>query len=81
MTFVLTALSLETLAEINLTEGRAGRGTITFGPIPPITWGKRGNIWMSRASYGPPCFVGIQDARAVYGQIQQAQHAAMQRDE
>jgi hypothetical protein len=65
-----TALNLDRLPELQMTEHADGRGTILFGQ--PI-WG-RGNAWW----YGTPAldpmpqFIAIPDARSVFDQIQRA---------
>jgi hypothetical protein len=68
------SLYLEGLAEMNVSERRSGRGTITFGratsPWWPSPWGFTGfNAAM------PPAFEAIKNCRAVTTLIREAQRA------
>jgi hypothetical protein len=70
----LRALNLRTLADVQLSVSRNGRGTLTFGsnshPFAP--WS---SIWPGSGRYAAPAFEGIEQPRAVYEQI----HAAQER--
>jgi hypothetical protein len=64
-----TALSLDQLADASLSEGRAGRGTIHFGP-QTASWGRQ-NTWMPWLDRTPQ-FFRIENAGSVFQQIQEA---------
>lgn len=68
----LTALSLNRLPETSLVEGANGRGTIRLGrPMPYYGLGYGYSSWTP--SLDPtPAFLGIEDARSVFEQIQSA---------
>ena len=70
------SLSLGTLSDVTLTEGRNGKGTITFGPQGPFgsAFG-RTSSWPG-AQPQSPRFDLIDDAKAVYEKIRSAQRAA-----
>ena len=69
-----TEMALDTLPSTTLSEGRAGLGTITFGPQPPYAvppgWPTIG-MW----TRGPQ-FVAIRDASRVLAVVRQAREAA-----
>jgi hypothetical protein len=68
-----TALNLDRLPEISLSESANGRGTIRFGPQAQW-WSGRGNnmsAW-SPALDPTPQFIAIENARSVFDQIQHA---------
>jgi hypothetical protein len=67
-------LRLRTLADVNLTVGRNGRGTITFGPSSLRSWGWAGTSWPDASKQLAPSFEMIENPQVVYGQIQQAQN-------
>jgi hypothetical protein len=67
-----TALSLDRLPDANLSESSGGRGTIRFGEAGPM-WGGRNNMSSLTPSLDPtPQFIGIDNARSVFDQIQLA---------
>lgn len=69
-----TEMALDTLPSTTLSEGRAGLGTITFGPQPPYAvppgWPTIG-MWTRG-----PRFVAIRDASRVLAVVRQAREAA-----
>lgn len=67
------SLSLNTLSDVTLTEGRDGKGTITFGPQSPF-----GSMFGGPSSWPGvqqqlPRFDLIDDAKGVYEKIRSAQ--------
>lgn len=68
----LTALSLNRLPETSLVEGANGKGTIRLGqPMPYYGLGYGYSSWTP--SLDPaPAFLGIENARSVFEQIQSA---------
>jgi hypothetical protein len=71
----IKSLSLNTLSDVTLTEGRSGKGSITFGPQSPF-----GSVFGGTSSWPgtqqqSPRFDLIDDAKAVYEQIRRAQRA------
>jgi hypothetical protein len=70
-----TALSLNRLPETSLVERANGRGTILFGQSISNSW--RGNSFSNwTPSLDPtPAFIGIENARSVFEQLQSA-HAS-----
>jgi len=68
------SLNLRTLSDLSLTEQKEGRGTITFGPMHPLSLG--GGAWPSWGRYAPPCFDSIEDAKRVFEIVRKAQSAA-----
>jgi hypothetical protein len=71
-------LNLRSLSDINLTLRSDGRGTITFGPAHPMSWWYAGTWWPRSGKYATPGFEMIEDARAVYVQIRQAQKRGLE---
>jgi len=68
-----TSLYLNQLPQSDLIERGSGRGTIRFGPPQMIYWGPRVSFGAWVPSLDPtPQFLGIEDARRVYDQIQRA---------
>ena len=69
-----TEMALDTLPSTTLSEGRAGLGTITFGPQPPYAvppgWPTMG-MWTRG-----PRFAAIRDASRVLAVVRQAREAA-----
>jgi len=68
------SLLLRGLAEMNVSEGRNGRGTITFGPVGFQTSMGRG--WPGANRAAPPAFEGIEEVDRVASLIRGAQDAA-----
>ncbi len=71
----IKSLSLNTLSDVTLTEGRSGKGSIAFGPQSPF-----GSVFGGTSSWPgtqqqSPRFDSIDDAKAVYEQIRSAQRA------
>lgn len=71
-------LNLRSLSDINLTLRSGSRGTITFGPSHPMSWWYTGAWWRRSGKYATPAFETIEDARAVYVQIRQAQKRGLE---
>jgi Bacterial PH domain len=73
------SLSLDTLSDVSLTEGRNGSGTISFGPLPPFhSWyGQSG--WPVSGYSAVPSFQLADDVRQVYEIICDAQRKAKRR--
>ena len=69
----IKSLSLNTLSDVTLTEGRSGKGTITFGPQSPFGSMFGGLSSWPGAPAQSPRFDSIDDARTVYEQIRRAQ--------
>ena len=68
----LTALSLDRLPDASLSESSGGRGTIRFGQ-PVQMWGRGNSMSSWTPSLDPtPQFIGIENARSVFDQIQLA---------
>lgn len=66
-----TALSLARLPDARLSQSASGRGTIRFGQAA-TPWGNRSfGIW-SPALDPTPQFIGIEDAKGVFDQVQRA---------
>ena len=75
------AVSLGQLPPASLSEGANGRGTIRFGEAMRFAWpyGMRGGMSYWTPSLDPtPQFIGIEDARRVFNQIQSATHRGVQ---
>lgn len=74
------SLSLDRLPSLNLTEGRNGYGTITFGEVAQGYSGRNGfQGWI--ASLDPtPKFVNIENVRSVFDQIQRLAQPAAKKD-
>ena len=70
---VVRSFSLRTLPEISLTEQDDGRGTITLGP--GSSWYASAG-WSSTRQQASPALEGIQNVRAVYETLRQAQKTA-----
>src|SRR5580704_8775894 len=67
-----TAVSLDRLPDASISESAGGRGTIRFGEPAPL-WGRRNSFASWTPSLDPtPQFIGIEDARNVFDQIQRA---------
>jgi hypothetical protein len=67
-----TALSLDRLPDASLSESSGCRGTIRFGE-PAQMWGGRNSMSSWTPSLDPtPQFIGIENARSVFDQIQGA---------
>jgi hypothetical protein len=66
-----TAVPIDRLPDASLSEGRNGRGTIRFGQQVAV-WGGRGgfNGW-TPALDPTPQFIGIENVRSVFDQVQQ----------
>ena len=65
-----TAVSLGRLPDASISETAGGRGTIRFGDPAPL-WGRRNSFASWTPSLDPtPQFIGIEDARNVFDQIQ-----------
>lgn len=69
------SLSLNTLSDVTLTEGRGGQGTITFGPQSPFGSMFGGTSSWPGAQQQSPRFDLIDDAKGVYEKIRSAQRA------
>ena len=68
------SLNLRSLSDVSLTERSDGTGTITLGPGSAFAW--PGSKWPGSRQTGPPVLEGIDNARAVYEQLRQAQKSA-----
>jgi hypothetical protein len=66
-----TAISLHRLPDLQLTEGKNGRGTIHFGQAAPY-WGRNGFAIWTPALDPIPQFLAIENAESVFDQIQRA---------
>jgi hypothetical protein len=71
----LTSLNLRSLSDISVSEKSDGTGTISLGPSSPYAWFATSG-WPGGRQYMPAALDGIQNARAVYETIRQAQKAA-----
>jgi hypothetical protein len=71
-----TSLSLERLPELKLTEGKAGQGTICFGPQGG-GFGRSGFAGWTPALDSTPKFLSINDAQGVFDKIQRALRPAV----
>jgi hypothetical protein len=71
------SLSLKTLPEVTLTERGDRSGTIAFGATPPMYGWLAGSSWPGAGKQLAPSFEMIENARQVYGQIQNAQRALL----
>ena len=69
------SLSLRTLTDVSLSESRNRSGTITFGAVPPGAAFMQGFPMPGAANGMPAQFELIDDARAVYDVIRDAQAA------
>ena len=71
------SLSLATLTDVTLTEGRNGEGEITFGPQNafPSFFGNAG--WPGAPRRQPPRFDLVPNAKSVYEKIRWAQRGAL----
>ena len=65
------SINLDRLPEASLSEGADGRGTIRFGPQVPV-WGRRGFSSWTPALDPTPQFLSIENARAVFDEVQAA---------
>jgi hypothetical protein len=72
----IKSLAIDSLTDVSFSERSNGRGTITFGSIPPmLSW----HYWGTVGSYGRgvlPSLVLSENAREVYRIILDAQRAA-----
>ncbi len=75
------SVSLRTLAEVSLSEGKAGTGTITFGAPPGIGTWLAGSSWPSAGQMGPHSFQLIPNVRVVHSIILRAQREINARPE
>jgi hypothetical protein len=67
-----TAINLDRLPDASISETGGGRGTIRFGDPAPL-WGRRNSFASWTPSLDPtPQFIGIEDARNVFDQVQRA---------
>jgi len=73
------SVSLQTLQEVELAEGREGRGTITFGPQPSMGFLMRSNIPGWPGPQSPTVLDDIPQARSVYNQILRAREEAFKK--
>jgi hypothetical protein len=69
-----TSVRLNTISAVSLNERPDGTGTITLGATN--TTALMGPNWSASRQTSPPALEGIQNARAVYEQVRQAQKAA-----
>lgn len=69
----LTAMNLERLPDMTLSESTDGRGTIRFGQ-QSSPWGRGTgfSVWTPALDQTPQ-FIGIENARNIFNQIQNAQ--------
>jgi len=72
----IKSLSLKTLPEITMKQNRDSRGTITFGPSHPFA-NMYGGMWPGFGQNSIPQFEAIENVKAVYNQIRQAQKATI----
>ncbi|HYI09775.1 MAG TPA: PH domain-containing protein [Thermoanaerobaculia bacterium] len=68
------SLSLRTLSDVVLAERPDGRGTITLGRAEGVGW--FGSAFPGNRQTPPPALEGIENVRAVYEQLRQAQKTA-----
>jgi hypothetical protein len=66
-----TAIGLNQLPDVNLNEGRSGRGTIRFGQAASM-WGNRGMGEWTPAFDPTPQFIAIDDVHRVFDLIQRS---------
>jgi hypothetical protein len=71
----IKSLPLKTLTEVNLVTKSNNSGTITFGHMSLHAYMAGVMPWPGMSRYLPPSFEFIEDARAVYDQIREAQKA------
>ena len=62
------SLNLDRLPEANLSESSNGRGSITFGTNPSMSF--RGDGSLTLPNDQAPCFLGIENVRMVFSMIQ-----------
>lgn len=68
------SIGLKNLSEINLKLNNDGSGTLSFGPVQPLTAWTTGFAWPGMGGkYSPPAFEMIEQARQVYEQVLKAQ--------
>jgi hypothetical protein len=72
----IKSLSLTTLSDITLTEGRSGKGSITFGPQSPFVSAFGGASSWPGAQQQSPRFDLIDDATSVYEMMRRAQRVS-----
>jgi hypothetical protein len=73
----IKSVVLAKLQEINITKKRSGKGTITFGPLNPMSWMNSGNIFPNTSRYNvAPSFEMIDDVNKVYQYIKDLQRDA-----
>ncbi len=65
------SLELQSIGEMNLSEGQGGKGTVTFGPQSSLGTAMTG--WPGNRANQSPAFDGIDNAREVLGKIRDAQ--------
>jgi hypothetical protein len=74
------SLAIDTLTDVSLSERSGSRGTITFGPVPPMHWLYSGAGWPTFGHWhAVPNFELAEGAREVYEIIRRAQRDAKQR--
>ncbi len=70
----IKSLDLKKLTEINLSTNADGKGTITFGAVPPMAWLYGGGGFPSMGRYAmAPGFEMIDDVKTVYQHIKRLQ--------
>jgi hypothetical protein len=69
----IKSLSLNTLSDVTLNEGRNGKGSITFGPQSPLGSMFGGTSTWPGTQQQSPRFDLIDDAKIVYEKIRSAQ--------
>lgn len=72
------SLNIDTLTDVSLSERANGKGTITFGSLPPMYWWFGGANWPGSGQYAVPSFELPEQAREVYEIIRSAQRLAKQ---
>lgn len=71
------SLYLKKIREINISAENSGVGTITFGPVSPLSWFYAGGIPMRSEYHLSPGFERIEDARKVCQQIKRMQRESL----
>lgn len=68
------SLDISKLPEININTKSSGKGTITFGPIHPMSWMYAGSGYPNMGRYNiSPSFELIEDVNTVYQHIKRLQ--------
>jgi hypothetical protein len=67
------SLSIRTLSDVTLTTNKAGKGTISFGPMNQMYAWWAVNGWPGMGRYAAPCFELDDNAKEVYEMILAAQ--------